>query len=156
MTSVRIILALGFAVLLNACAQPRYETVIAQSTPSATGGSALAVDCSIKFAKSGLCLQWSWETRPTESTQGSLIFKTYRLNNYDGSMVNAETTLTPAVVLWMPDMGHGSSPTSVSRLDVGTYRAERVFFVMPGHWEIRFQLKSGNTVEDEIIVPIEI
>ena len=87
---------------------------------------------------------------------GSLVFRTYRANNYDRSPVMTDPALAPAVVLWMPEMGHGSSPTSISHLDTGTYRASDVFFVMPGHWQIKFQLKNGNTVEDELVVSITI
>ena len=51
-------------------------------------------------------------------------------------------------------MGHGSSPTHVEKVDLGTYSVNNVFFVMPGEWEIRFQLIGPQQVADEIIVPI--
>jgi hypothetical protein len=61
---------------------------------------------------------------------------------------------SPSVVLWMPSMGHGSSPVTVTRLDIGTYLANEVFFIMPGEWQIKFQLKRADEVIDEAIVDI--
>jgi hypothetical protein len=80
---------------------------------------------------------------------GSLIFKTYRLNTLDQTPIEVDLKSTPQVVLWMPSMGHGSTPSQTVRVDEGTYRTSNVFFIMPGEWEIRIQLKSGGEVTDE-------
>lgn len=55
----------------------------------------------------------------------------------------------PQLVLWMSSMGHGSTPSQTQRLDVGTYRASNVFFIMPGDWQLKFQIKNGNELLDE-------
>jgi hypothetical protein len=55
------------------------------------------------------------------------------------------------IKLWMPSMGHGSSPVKISQalgtagapLD-GVFNVTNVFFVMPGEWEIRVIVKDGN------------
>lgn len=51
---------------------------------------------------------------------------------------------TIEVVLWMPDMGHGSAPTQISRVldtngDVvpGRYTVRNIYFVMGGLWEVQ-------------------
>ena len=49
-------------------------------------------------------------------------------------------------------MGHGSTPTHTDRVDVGTFRTNNVFFVMPGKWEIRFQINDGETVKESAVV----
>lgn len=82
------------------------------------------------------------------------MFKFYRLNTYDSSSVEIDAASVPEAVLWMPSMGHGSTPTAVTRLDVGTYRASNVFFIMPGEWEIKFQVKDGVTLKDEAVVSL--
>lgn len=60
------------------------------------------------------------------------------------------------VVLWMPDMGHGSAPTQLQRvLDangnvaVGTYRATNMWFVMGGRWEVQVHMRgdAGDEVQ---------
>lgn len=55
------------------------------------------------------------------------------------------------VVLWMPSMGHGSSPTQVERVvDAAgavvssTLRVRNVYFIMGGDWEVRVTLKSAD------------
>lgn len=80
---------------------------------------------------------------------GNLIFKTYRLNLLDQTPIEVDLFATPQVVLWMPSMGHGSTPTQTAWADQGTYRTTNVFFTMPGDWEIRFQVKNGSEVVDE-------
>jgi len=144
------IAVLSLIFSMTACAQPHYETIQSQSQ---TNGSEIA-DCSIRFIHSQNCVSWRWEKLPTESAPGALSFKIYRINAFDQSAVEVDPLSPPFVTLWMPDMGHGSSPTHVSRMDIGTYLAENVFFVMPGQWEIRFQLKDQGVVNDEAIVAI--
>ena len=48
-------------------------------------------------------------------------------------------------------MGHGSSPVTMERVDVGRYRAKDVFFIMTGEWDVHYQLKSGSHVVEEKI-----
>jgi hypothetical protein len=130
-----------------ACAKPRWAT---NAVPD---NASQAAACAVKFDKSGLCLDWAWEVEPKDADFASLIFKTSRFTN--GNQILEDLSGTATVVLWMPSMGHGSSPTTVTRIDVGTYRATRVYFVMPGAWDLHFQNKSAdNKVIDEAIVPI--
>lgn len=140
---VVLFLGLHFVGLLVGCAQPKYvqesgatENKIAQEENKA--------DCSILFAESKNCLTWYWEKKPTSSQPGSLIFKIFRQNQFDQTPIELDTLQVPEVVLWMPGMGHGSSPTQTTLLDVGTYRASNVFFIMPGQWEIRFSVKEND------------
>jgi hypothetical protein len=84
---------------------------------------------------------------------GSFLFKVFRPNNADGSPV-LEDVGNVSVALFMPSMGHGSSPITVERLDVGTYRAKNVFFTMAGNWEIQFMLKAGDAVTDQAVIDI--
>ena len=47
--------------------------------------------------------------------------------------------------LWMPDMGHGSSPTTLIRQDELCTRVDRLNFLMPGVWELRVTLVDGDS-----------
>ncbi len=135
------------------CAQPKYisESDQPNSGPQAAGAKS---NCDIQFSNSKYCLIWFWENKPTSTTQGSLVFKIYRLNAFDQTAIQLDTAELPQLILWMPSMGHGSTPTVVQRLDVGTYRASEVFFIMPGEWDLKFQIKSGSEVTDEALVQI--
>jgi hypothetical protein len=46
------------------------------------------------------------------------------------------------VSLFMPEMGHGSSPTRLEKVPGGNiYKISRVYFTMPGVWEVRVTLR---------------
>ena len=52
-----------------------------------------------------------------------------------------------SAVLWMPDHGHGSSPTRVVADAAASGRCfwiEDVEFIMPGDWEIRLQFADDD------------
>ena len=58
-----------------------------------------------------------------------------------------------AVVLWMPDMGHGSRPVKIDPVVdasgnsvVGAYTVTKMYFVMGGLWEVRVSLKDADGV----------
>jgi hypothetical protein len=147
--SLFIPFALGLA--LAGCANPKYVT--GGGDPGAQKGGAGA-ECMARFA-SGACVSLTWEQRPTDGAFGSFLFKIFRPNLADGSAVPVDpATGQVAVLLWMPGMGHGSAPVKVSRIDVGTFRADNVFFTMKGDWEIHVQLKEGDVVQDEAVIPM--
>lgn len=151
------IICVSILALTN-CARPKYveETTSNQPPIAKIEGAA---ECSNQFSESKYCLSWYWENKPTSKQSGSLIFKVYRLNQFDKTAVPVDFKQTPDVVLWMPSMGHGSAPTQTTRLDVGTYRASNVFFIMPGDWEIRFSVKDENAaakIADGVNVAISI
>jgi len=142
-------LFMSTTLLLLSCANPKYVTLGGSGavTQSAT------TTCQAKFS-SGDCVGMNWQVRPNQTTYGSFTFKTFRPNLADGSPIPETLPGTVAVVLWMPSMGHGSVPVTVTQLDVGTYSASNVFFTMQGDWQIIIQLKSANAVQDQAIIPI--
>lgn len=143
-------------LLLCSCAEPKYESPSSPQNGNLGLGSQeqKASDCQVRFKASGYCLAWKWEELPTTTKAGSLVFKVYRGNAYDDTPVETDFLVLPSLVLWMPSMGHGSSPTTLTKLDIGTYRVTNVFFIMPGEWEMQFQVKDGANLLDEAIVPI--
>ncbi len=142
------------ALALVACAQPKYENARAPSANSNWGQDASmqkVAGCPLRFRESKFCLSWKWEEMPTSTREGSFVFKIFRGNVYDDSPVATDFSVIPAVVLWMPmGEGHTSTPTSVRRLDVGTYRVEKVFFVMPGEWHIYIQVIGENSKDEAV------
>jgi len=135
-------------LLISGCARPKY---IRESNPQNQNQAPIEskADCQTSFLKTGFCLTWSWIQTPTTTEKGSFVFKTYRLNVFDQTPIEMDLVGSPRVVLWMPSMGHGSLPTKTTQVDVGTYQVTDVFFVMPGDWEIRFQVNNGTEVIDE-------
>jgi hypothetical protein len=139
--------------LMSACAKPNYEDSASTNNNSLQDQAQGKIACQAKF-NSGDCVNFNWQTLPSETGFGSFIFKTYRLNLGDGTPVPEDQNGELSVVLWMPSMGHGSAPVQVKRLDVGTYQATNIFFTMKGNWEIRFQTKNGtHDLEDQAVIP---
>jgi len=87
---------------------------------------------------------------------GVIDFRIYSLDPSDQFPQLVDVNDPVDLVLWMPAMGHGSSPVQVNKLDVGTYEALNVLFVMPGLWEMKFQITDDKGVVDEVVVPINI
>ncbi|MFZ4713699.1 MAG: hypothetical protein ACOYL6_08310 [Bacteriovoracaceae bacterium] len=110
-------------------------------------------DCSLKFQNDELCLSMEWEIFPTEDTFGRFVMKFYKIDHPE---ITIEPNNAPNVLLWMPSMGHGSSPVTLTTLSPGTYLVSDVFFNMLGTWDIRFQLKNGNDVIEQQILKITI
>lgn len=138
-------------ISFTGCAEPKYPKA-QQPSPGNTSQNQKVTDCRVRFQNSGYCLLWQWEKLPTATQAGSVVFKVVRANALDDSPVPVDLHLTPHLVLWMPAMGHGSSPTTIEQVDTGSYRANDVFFIMPGEWELKFQFKDESSVQDEAVV----
>lgn len=137
------------ALAFVGCAQPRYENITVENKNDTSTNQKLG-ECSLQFKNSGYCVFWNWETVPTNKAYGSFTFKVLRSNLLDQSPMPVDINETMAVVLWMK-MGHGSAPTKVTKVDIGSYRVSNVFFTMPGEWQIKFQIKEGSSIKDEAI-----
>lgn len=107
--------------------------------------------CSMYFSQSQLCADMTWLKTPTEQEQGSFDLKFY-------SKESPEQLISPNfdifVLLWMPGMGHGSSPVNVNKVSEGHYKVSNVFFVMKGEWEIHIQIKDGDKLIEEAVEKI--
>lgn len=144
-------LALFFLV---ACAKPNYQEIAKPQIQNDDEGKPTPAACELFLTQQRLCIAFAWKTLPTEKDMGSFTFKFYV---QETPHVFVEPTQgTPAVQLWMPSMGHGSSPVSVQKISEGQYEATKVFFIMPGEWNIRLQLKDGKNVIEQAIKTITI
>jgi hypothetical protein len=129
---------------IAACAHSNDDAVDPLALPSKPIGP--SVECGLELTKENLCATIVWEAEPTETTKGSFLL---RFSSRSGTPMTPVQTV--AVKLWMPTMGHGSSPVQIAPVDPNTYRISDVYFVMAGRWEIHVQLKNGSTLVDEAI-----
>ncbi len=51
--------------------------------------------------------------------------------------------------LWMPDMGHGSSPIEITSSDSLHYTFSELAFIMPGLWVLHLEILKNNQVIDQ-------
>jgi hypothetical protein len=135
------------ALMFAACADRRYV----QENPPQNASGKSTYDCELAFAQSGVCVSYKWEKLPSEKDPGQMVFRLFTLDGLDGFPQLYGTDQGIVVEIWMPAMGHGSAPVTVERLKDGTYRATNMYFIMPGEWEIRFQISNGDTVIDEAL-----
>lgn len=138
-------------MLAIACARPVYQEAPAQTNPA----NFHKLDTPVaSFAKLGLKVSIAWTKQQSEDESGAFLLKFWRENAADKSPIVQDIQAAVNVRLWMPSMGHGSSPVTVQRLDVGTYLVEDVFFSMPGDWEIEVDLTNESGTVDTIKIPI--
>lgn len=130
------------------CAKPNYvdPTDLEQETQTTKA-------CPHYFKEENLCLSMKWTSFPTQEETGSFVMKFYEEGNPDTPLI---PHFTPAVILWMPSMGHGSSPVTITQLNDNTFKVSEVYFIMLGEWDIRFQLKDNDDVIEEQIQKISL
>ncbi|MGZ3690494.1 MAG: FixH family protein [Pseudobdellovibrio sp.] len=146
------------SALLISCAKPNYPVSSSpengkQQVVPTHNDPANPAQCSLFFKTSHLCLSYKWAANPKANEMSSMTFQFY-VQEKPAVFVTPSQSVN--VQLWMPSMGHGSSPVKVSKNTDNSYKAENVFFVMPGTWEIRFQLKAEQDVVEQVVDKITI
>jgi hypothetical protein len=137
------------SVLSAACARPDYIDKIGLN-----GSQSQATECPLQFTQSSLCASLDWVQGPQSPNESEFTLKFWNKDSGTKSGPFVDPTQTLSVVLWMPSMGHGSSPVTIEKIEDGVYRVRRVYFIMPGDWEIRTFLKDGATVIDQNTVSL--
>lgn len=146
MTGKRIFF-LPLILILMSCAKPQYLA----SSDFRPGEKATN---QFEFGKSMVWL--TWEKAPSSGPLESFILKFGRPNLGDGSPLPQDIEGEIEVELWMSSMGHGSTPVTIEKLDIGTYRVGEVFFPMTGKWEIRIRRLINGVIIEQAEVPVRI
>jgi hypothetical protein len=81
-------------------------------------------------------------TAPNGATVGTGTFEMAVADATDGSPRDG---LTVSVVPWMPAMGHGTAPSTVTAEGGGRYRLDDVYLFMPGSWELEIGIAGPVT-----------
>ncbi len=107
------------------------------------------------FTKAGYSFSLNWKKGP-ELGEGQFVLKSWKTDQgtFNGPYLDLPYELK--VLLWMPSMGHGSSPTKVTKLATGEYDVTNVYFIMGGNWEVKVQLIKDGKIFDEVILPYNI
>ncbi|MBU6154334.1 MAG: hypothetical protein KGP28_08545 [Bdellovibrionales bacterium] len=129
-----------------------------QSEPDSQNQDASApagprVSCDFWFLSQNLCASLTWVRKPTSEEPGEFSLSFWNKNQNSDQTVTHSAPLADKVFvkLWMPDMGHGSSPVTTNQAfdsngtpRIGVFRSTGVFFIMGGKWEIIVQLKDAS------------
>jgi hypothetical protein len=109
-------------------------------------------DIHLVFARAGLHAHISWlNGGPVGNGQES--FLRVQFHNANTHSPTEITPLNPEIMIWMPDMDHGSAPTALQRemdsngrVVVGSYIVSNIYFVMKGRWDVHVSLKNKSNI----------
>lgn len=158
---LRIVAFTLMFLLISACAKPNYQNIQplnqTQQEPTPDPQSPKPTDpvqpeptpCALFFTTEQLCIHYKWTKTQTSEQMGEMEVSFSALTKPD---VKVDPLLKPFLKLWMPEHGHGSRPVVVEKIETGKYRISKVFFSMPGKWQLRFQLlNEKNEIADQVI-----
>ena len=114
-------------------------------TPSANKKG--KTECDLTFKKENLCGTIRWQQAPSIKGESSLLlsFKTA-----EGDLVTFLPSDTIKATLWMPDHMHGSAPTkTVPQKSADQFVIKNIWFIMPGRWNIKFEIFAKDHLVDE-------
>ena len=112
----------------------------------------------LTFLKGELHAHVTWEKGPTAGSESvmhvAFVDKTHHA---------VELPAKLKVELWMPAMGHGSSPVTVEKaLDeqgapkLGEYRVSQVYFIMSGEWEAKVTLVLADSSQETQTIKVKL
>jgi hypothetical protein len=125
-----------FIFTLASCGKSPLLNKAGKNLNEVTGGVLL----SEQFKKEQLGFSLNWIIAPTLDELSSFEFKLERpLKN--NQSIN--------VYIWMPEMGHGSSPIEMKQLNSTDYTFSEIAFIMPGLWVLHVEILENNQVVDQ-------
>ena len=131
--------------------EPQSETGSQNQDASDPAGP--RVGCDFLFPSQSLCASITWVKKSTAEEPGEFLLSFWSKDQNPSQPITYSNPDAHKVFvkLWMPDMGHGSSPVSTNQATeangtpkTGVFRSTGVFFIMGGKWEIIVQLKDSS------------
>jgi hypothetical protein len=102
-------------------------------------------DHELAYASLGTSARLKWLDGPNSPNESKLTIE-----------VAGNAAESVEVVLWMPDMGHGSADTVVTRTGATTFEVTDIYFIMSGLWEVQVRLKTTDGRKEEAVWSITI
>lgn len=103
-------------------------------------------DCPLYFPENKLCASVEFTQEPQASLESQFVLKVYEST----STATVPVLVEPAqlkVDLWMNmgHHGHGTSPVTIEKQEVGIFLISEAHFVMPGKWLIRVWINNEKS-----------
>lgn len=131
----KIVLLLLTLTLLS-CGKSPLLNKVKNASSEVTGGILLSEN----FPNEKLGFSMNWTVPPGLEELSSFDLKLAR-------PLNQNQTLN--IYIWMPDMGHGSSPVDIKQLNSTDYVVSEIAFIMPGLWVLHVEILENNQVVDQ-------
>ena len=131
-----IVLIFMSLFLITSCGKSPLLNKLEKNTEEISGGIFL----SEQFPNKNLEFSLTLKTPP--SLDEMAVFELMLLRQL-------ETSQTLNAFIWMPEMGHGSSPIVMTEENNKLYKFSEIAFIMPGLWVLHIQILENNQVVDE-------
>ncbi len=132
-TTIVIILLSVFNI---SCGKSPLFNKLEKSVQEISGGASL----SEQFPKNKIDFSITWTTPPGLDEMGAFEIEL---------TTPLKTNQTLNAYIWMPDMGHGSSPFEKVQVSSTQYNFSEIAFIMPGLWVLHIEILEDNQVVDE-------
>lgn len=66
------------------------------------------------------------------------------------------TGLSIRIEPWMPAHGHGTTVLDAKEVGPGQYVTEKLYFNMPGRWEIRLRIEGPGVEADRVVLDFDV
>lgn len=140
------LLSILFLILIASCGKSPLQLEKSKKAINESEGQA-PLEASHVFKTTEQFITLSWLSPINSTDEGHLLI----IAKKNG--IASDVPESFSVDLWMPSMGHGSSPVVIKKLGTGIYDVSEVYFIMDGDWQLRLRLKNGSTLIEEIIFP---
>lgn len=117
------------------------------SDPETPAPSADTKDCQLRFEKANLCLKVTWLLGPRATGESQFVAE-LTADPTKPEEAQEISGYTLKATLWMPEHGHGSSPVTVEQIEPSKFLIKNVYFIMPGKWDVIFNLTEQDVVVD--------
>lgn len=131
----KIILLLLSLTLLS-CGKPPLLNKLIKPSNEIAGGILL----SEQFPNEKINFSMKWTVAPGLDDLSAFDLKL-------ASPLSLNQTLN--VYIWMPEMGHGSSPVDIKQVSSTDYLVSEIAFIMPGLWVLHVEILENNKVVDQ-------
>ena len=130
------IISFVLLLALTGCGKSPLLNKVNKNLYEVTGGILL----SEQFPNQKIGFSLNWIVRPGLDELSSFELKLDRPLSAGQSL---------KVYLWMPEMGHGSSPVTTTQLNSTDYIFSELAFIMPGLWDLHVEILENNQVIDQ-------
>ena len=130
------IILIFLTLFLMSCGKPPLLNKL-HTNPEEINGQILLSE---QFPIEKLSFSINWIIKPTLENLSSYELKLAR---------PLPQTQTLNSFIWMPDMGHGSSPIQICLLNATDFNLSEIAFIMPGLWVLHIEILENKQVIDQ-------
>jgi hypothetical protein len=127
------IMALIFLLALIGCGKPPFLNKVEKGFSEVSGGTPVSENQNNNFT-------YKWLVSPSLENISSMEISFSR---------PLDANLSMHAYLWMPEMGHGSSPIEVNKINSTDYILNEIAFIMPGIWVLHIEILENNRIIEQ-------